>query len=72
VIRVARLADSDEVQQELNLYNRLLPGQGLLQAALLIEIADMSEFVKNWRPGRISAANSSSCASSRCVSRRTW
>jgi hypothetical protein len=50
VIRVARLADSDEVQQELNLYNRLLPGQGLLQAALLIEIADMAEFVKELAP----------------------
>jgi hypothetical protein len=38
VVRVARLADRDEVQQELNLYNRLLPGDGLLQAALLIDI----------------------------------
>src|ERR1043166_495294 len=43
VIRIARLADSHEVQQELNLYNRLLPERNLLQAALLIEIADSSQ-----------------------------
>src|ERR1700757_2670868 len=39
-IRIARLAEPREVEQELNLYNRLLPGQQRLQAALLIEIAD--------------------------------
>src|SRR5436190_17780576 len=30
VIRIARLADTRELQQELNLYNRLLPGRNLL------------------------------------------
>src|SRR3954454_13259023 len=40
VLRVARVADRGEVQQELNLYNRLLPGRDLLQAALLIDIGD--------------------------------
>ena len=40
IVRIARLADARQVQQELNLYNRLLPGRNLLQAALLIEIAD--------------------------------
>ena len=40
IMRIARLADAKQVQQELNLYNRLLPGRNLLQAALLIEIAD--------------------------------
>jgi hypothetical protein len=40
IMRIARLADTKQVQQELNLYNRLLPGRNLLQAALLIEIAD--------------------------------
>src|SRR5205814_2545389 len=40
IVRVARLAQSDEVQQELDLYNRLLPGRNLLQAALLIEVPD--------------------------------
>jgi hypothetical protein len=51
VVRVARLADREEVQQELNLYNRLLPGDGLLQAALLIDM-DESRFaddVRSWR-----------------------
>src|SRR5947199_3379017 len=43
VIRIARLADNYEVQQELNLYNRLLPGRNLLQAALLIDIADSAQ-----------------------------
>ena len=38
ILRVARLSEPDQVQQELNLYNRLLPGRGLLQAALLIDL----------------------------------
>lgn len=37
VLRIARLADSQQVQEELDLYNRLLPRQGQLQAALLID-----------------------------------
>jgi hypothetical protein len=40
IMRIARLADARQVQMELNLYNRLLPGRNLLQAALLIEVAD--------------------------------
>lgn len=46
IIRVARLAESSQVQQELNLYNRLLPGRNLLQAALLIEIADEAQLAQ--------------------------
>src|SRR5438093_9366108 len=46
VIRIARLADSREVQQELNLYNRLLPGRDLLQAALLLEVADPTQLAR--------------------------
>jgi hypothetical protein len=37
ILRIARLAEPGLVQQELDLYNRLLPGRGLLQAAVLIE-----------------------------------
>ena len=51
IVRIARLAQAREVQQELNLYNRLLPGRNLLQAALLIEIADETQLMKelaNW------------------------
>jgi hypothetical protein len=51
VVRIARLADREDVQQELNLYNRLLPGDGVLQAALLIDM-DESRFadeVQSWR-----------------------
>ena len=51
VVRVARLADRDEVQQELNLYNRLLPSEGLLQAALLIDMDEsrLADEVRSWR-----------------------
>jgi len=50
VIRIARLADSREVEQELNLYNRLLPSPDLLQAALLIDVNDATELVKELAP----------------------
>jgi hypothetical protein len=40
VLRIARLGEPARVQEELNIYNRLLPGRGRLQAALLIEVAD--------------------------------
>jgi hypothetical protein len=46
IVRIARLAETRQVQQELNLYNRLLPGRNLLQAALLIEIDDESHLAK--------------------------
>jgi hypothetical protein len=46
IIRVARLAERDEVEQELQLYNRLLPGPNLLQAAFLIEINDEGQLLK--------------------------
>src|SRR5437867_8743099 len=39
ILRIARIAEPDEVRQELDLYNRLLPGPNLLQAALLIEVS---------------------------------
>jgi hypothetical protein len=52
VIRIARLADPQEVGQELNLYNRLLPTRNLLQAALLIEIADQTQLSKELAPWR--------------------
>ena len=40
VLRIARLAQPDQVQAELDLSNRLLPGRDQLQAALLIEVAE--------------------------------
>jgi hypothetical protein len=52
VVRIARLADQHEVEQELDLYNRLLPGKNLLQAALLLEIADearLGQELTHWR-----------------------
>jgi len=51
VVRIARLADPHAVEQELDLYNRLLPGRNLLQAALLIEIDEtpIGEELVRWR-----------------------
>jgi hypothetical protein len=52
VLRVARLAEPARVQQELDVYNRLLPGPDRLQAALLIDVADearLSEELAAWR-----------------------
>jgi hypothetical protein len=52
IVRVARLSVIGDVQQELNLYNRLLPGCNLLQAALLIEVPDEAQLIKelaNWQ-----------------------
>jgi hypothetical protein len=50
VLRVARLADPRRVREELAVYNRLLPGRGRLQAALLIESPD--EDAATWKTVR--------------------
>jgi hypothetical protein len=51
VLRVARLAEPARVQQELELYNRLLPGKERLQAALLIAIDEtkLREELARWQ-----------------------
>jgi hypothetical protein len=52
LLRVARLADPPRVQQELDVYNRLLPTRECLQAALLINMADegrLAEEQAAWR-----------------------
>jgi hypothetical protein len=46
VLRVARLEEPGRVQQELDVYNRLLPRRDRLQAALLISIADESKLTE--------------------------
>jgi hypothetical protein len=51
VLRVARLSDPRWVQQELDLFNRLLPGPRQLQAALVIsfhEETKLSEQLASW------------------------
>src|SRR5262245_21531358 len=40
VLRVARLSEPARVQEELDLYNRLLPGPACLQAALIVSTND--------------------------------
>lgn len=52
VLRIARLAEPERVQEELNLYNRLLPGRGQLQAALLIEVAQGTALTEDLAPWR--------------------
>ena len=52
VLRVARLSEAARVREELELYNRLLPGRDLLQAALLLEVADearLTEELAAWQ-----------------------
>jgi hypothetical protein len=44
VLRIARLSEPRRVQQELDLYNRLLPRRDRLQAALLLSIAEESRW----------------------------
>jgi hypothetical protein len=55
VVRIARLTDPDRINQELAVYNRLLPGRGCLQATLLIDISDesqMSQELAAWQDFR--------------------
>jgi hypothetical protein len=46
VLRIARLSEPRRVQQELDVYNRLLPHRDRLQAALIITLADQSNLSK--------------------------
>lgn len=47
MIRVERIVDPDKVQEELDVYNALLPSKDELSATLLIEITDESK-MKEW------------------------
>ena len=51
VLRIARLAEPAQVQRELDLYNRLLPVRGRLQAALLLAVDEtrLMEELAPWR-----------------------
>src|SRR5262249_13850150 len=50
VLRIPRLSDARQVQQELNLFNRLLPSPGQLQAALVIDVSDESRLREQLAP----------------------
>jgi hypothetical protein len=50
VLRIARLSEPPRIQQELELYNRLLPGKDRLQAALLIAVGDESRLREELAP----------------------
>lgn len=47
MIRVERILDPKKVQDELEVYNALLPGSGELSATLLIELTE-AETMKQW------------------------
>ncbi|MCC6965272.1 MAG: DUF3501 family protein [Nitrospira sp.] len=47
MIRVERIVDPKKVQDELDVYNALLPGSGELSATLLIELTE-AETMKQW------------------------
>ena len=51
VLRIARLAEPTRIQQELDLYNRLLPTRGRLHAALVLAVDEtrLTEELAPWR-----------------------
>jgi hypothetical protein len=48
ILRISRLSAPPLVQQELDLYNRLLPGHNQLQAALVLADTDGSRLTQPW------------------------
>src|SRR5947209_12469074 len=50
VLRIARLSERPRVQQELDLFNRLLPGRDRLQAALLIRVSEQGQLSEELAP----------------------
>jgi hypothetical protein len=87
LLRVARLADPPRVQQELDSYNRLLPGRGQLQAAMMLDIPEgpaWAERVRFWQDlagenmilklgeGTVSAQLTTSRPEDRCAGASQW
>lgn len=52
ILRIARLGEPARVQQELDLYNRLLPGRDRLQAALHVLVQDEARLGEELAPWR--------------------
>jgi hypothetical protein len=50
IIRIARLADQQRLQQQLDWYNSLLPCRDTLQAALLIHVEDEANLTEELAP----------------------
>jgi hypothetical protein len=86
VLRIARLTDRPRVQQELDLYNRLLPGSNRLHAALLVDVHEerLAEELAPWHAlrgedvalvlgSRICAAELVTCRpEDRCIGAAHW
>ena len=47
MIRAERIVDPGKVQEELDVYNALLPGQGELSATLFIEVTDSTDIKRD-------------------------
>jgi hypothetical protein len=52
VLRIARLTEAARVRQELDLFNRLLPGRGRLAASLLVAVRDEAKLAEELAPWR--------------------
>jgi hypothetical protein len=52
LLRIARLADRRQIQDELDVYNRFLPSRNQLQAALVIDITNEARLVEELAPWR--------------------
>ena len=52
ILRICRLSEPRLVQEELNIYNRLLPGRNQLQAALILNNADGNPLAEQPAPWR--------------------
>jgi hypothetical protein len=50
IFRIARLADTGRVQDELDWYNTLLPGRDNLQAGMLIDVQDETRLIEELAP----------------------
>jgi len=50
VLRLTRLGEPAQVQAELDVYNRLLPGPNLLQAVLIVEVSDPKRLLEELAP----------------------
>ncbi len=52
VLRIARLGEPARVVQEMNLFNRLLPGRDRMAASLLLAVADETKLTEELAPWR--------------------
>src|SRR5260221_5721394 len=52
ILRITHLGDPERIQQELDLYNRLLPGRDALHAALIPAVTDEARWGEELAPSQ--------------------